>query len=112
MGLGKRLSLPVVAAFISFRSLPTLCLCLALSAALSAQAVDQAPESTPAVETQVIESTPAVEEQAISTDEELKKYLIMSGWTQHLRISGGEKVNSVLTGLGYRQEFWRDEDRI
>lgn len=56
------------------------------------------------------QTVPAEQEQP--TEEELKRYLIVSGWTQHFRIPSDDKVNSFLGGLGYRQEFARDEDRI
>ena len=51
-------------------------------------------------------------DQETPPEEELKRYLIVSGWTQHFRIPSDDRVNSFLAGLGYRQEFSRDEDRI
>ena len=55
--------------------------------------------------------TPPAEPESLS-EEELKRYLIVSGWTQHFRIPADDRVNSFLAGLGYRQEFLREEDRI
>ena len=55
---------------------------------------------------------PLPPEEETLPEEELKRYLIVSGWTQHFRIPSDDRVNSFLAGLGYRQEFSRDEDRI
>jgi hypothetical protein len=59
-------------------------------------------------------STPlglAQEQPDPETVEEFKRYLIVSGWTQHLRIPAGENINSFIAGLGYRQEFAHENGR-